>query len=212
MDVLLSMAETVLPKLADAGTVGISAGQIEQHNSSSSAGTMPGGGGGEKPVSIVPENILQNPVSEAKHPMGKQHPMKMQLIFLCAQAKMNRDPGTYANMVLDNTPDEKLDELVDFMSGPNALEEMGKIHKGVLVHPKWFGALADEIMGELTDGEADPETESDSAALTGGKKPAINGEVITKLDIDPDVSTNNPSPENPDNSDTVRDPERESGH
>lgn len=74
------------------------------------------------------------------------NPMKMHLIFLTQMAKQNADTMTYANMILDNTPVEKIPELVKFISGENALGEMGKTHKKALEYPEWFSKLAQDVL------------------------------------------------------------------
>ncbi len=206
-DVLLTLAETVLPKLAEVGAVQEQQNQgtiggIEAENNKQN---MPAGEGQLQAMPGMHENRLQNPTSPTNKPVGKRNPMKMHLIFLCAQAKMNRDPATYANMVLDNTPDEKLDELVEFMTSASAIDEMAKTHSAVANHREWFERLGKEILAQLIDTDQ-PEASGDGDAkegelLTSDEKPANNVDNVS--DDETAIDPNNRPP--------VGDTERQSG-
>lgn len=121
-DVLLSMANQVLPKLADMG-------QQESRLKTIAARRR-----GQKRLRSTTDN-----------------PMKMHLVFLCAQAAAGRDPELYAQMVIDNTPADKVAELKSFIAGPDALTNMAAVHQGVLAHKDWFYALAENILALIGD-------------------------------------------------------------
>ncbi len=103
-------------------------------------------------------NFQQNEIKNRRETMNKinnqnrnaANPMKNHLIFLCLQAKMRRDPKNYAQIVIDNTSENKIAELKNFVSGVDALENMGRLHAGVNNHKKWFTALGDEIASLLS--------------------------------------------------------------
>jgi len=130
-DVLLSMAETVLPKLAEAATT-------------------------ETPLKTVSESpTLPIPLQDIppETEKGKANPMKMHLVFLSMQAKRKGDPMVYAQMVLDHTPDDKLDDLIDFMEHDNCLEDMTQIHSDVANYKEWFIKLSKCILSLVEENE-----------------------------------------------------------
>jgi len=89
--------------------------------------------------------------------------MKMQLMYLCSMAKMDVDPTPYAQMTIDNTPQEKRNELLKFVSDPDkAAKEMFNIYKNTAYYAEWFAELG-EIIKELLEEEA-LEKESDGIA------------------------------------------------
>lgn len=142
-DSLLSIANQVLPKLADMGQ------QEQAFKAQRLRGTR-------KPR-------LKRPAATGQRRQPSENPMKLHLIFLCAQAKLNNDPRLYAQMVLDNTAENKRGELIEFIGGPNALTEMAKVHKGVLKYPSWFGQLGEYII--VLSGES--RSESGPTTQTG---------------------------------------------
>jgi hypothetical protein len=156
-DVFLGLVENVLPRLADVG--------LTENNVTSNVNETSTDDTTEGSVNTV-----------------KVSPMKMHLVFLCAQAAKNRNPVIYAQMVLDNTPDNKLDELIDFMEMDNAFDEMVIIHKGVSRYPEWFRNLKEAILSEievieekvinesLTDKELSPKTDDNVSNNSGEKK------------------------------------------
>ena len=137
-DVLLTLAENVLPKLAEAGAV-------SPENK-------------ERPR-VIPEDITET--TEAQKTINlekienpeKGNPMKGHLMFLCMQASLKKSPALYAEVVLDNTPDEKLDELVTAMNGEDAMDKLIALHPPVAKHKAWFLELSKEIMNNIQEVE-----------------------------------------------------------
>lgn len=131
-DVLLSMANTVLPKLAEMGE------QSTPARRSTKQLSRPG----QSQTRSQPQAPTQ---SQPNKKINQDNPMKMHLIFLCAQAKLNNNPYTYATMVVDNTAPDKLDELKSFITGEDAIDKMALIHSNVSNYPAWFTELGECI-------------------------------------------------------------------
>ena len=152
-DVLLTLAENVLPKLAEAGLAKADEKTVD--------------------VKKLENSSVVNPVIDSKTTSApeKANPMKSHLVFLCFQASMKKDPALYAELVLDNTPDDKLDELVSFIGSDNAVDNLIALHPPVAKHKEWFLKLSEEIMKNVQVVEEKPETEAltDSAETTTTK-------------------------------------------
>lgn len=127
-DVLLGLMNNVLPHLAEIG-------KQEQKN-----------------VNVRNRKLISRNKKQVDKQQGN-NPMKMHLIFLTQMAKRNNDPMTYAKMVLDNTDEEKIPELIEFISGENALNDMGKLHKSVLKYPEWFAELGKNVLELVNEGD-----------------------------------------------------------
>lgn len=130
----------------------------------------------------------QNPIKQ-KQSVQKARPknsgveqMKMQLMFLCSMAAKGADVETYANMVLDQTSEEKLSDLIEFISQENAVEQMGKIYQPVLQYPDWFKTLGDTIL-ELTEIEEENLTNKPESTID-----INNADIEPKQKIDTDVN------------------------
>jgi hypothetical protein len=75
--------------------------------------------------------------------------MKMQLGLLCKMAAKNADPLTYANLILDQSDEAQLTQLVKFLKSENWLENLTKVNVSVAQYPIWFGELKKELFSEL---------------------------------------------------------------
>lgn len=129
-DVLISLINNVLPKLGEMGM-----GKPAQQET-----------GVVNAIENKSEKKPENSTTE-----DKRHPMWAQLMYLVGMAKNGRDPVVYANVILDQTPDARIEELYKFASRPDAVQEMIKICSAVSHHKEWFAELASAICAELDD-------------------------------------------------------------
>lgn len=100
--------------------------------------------------------------------------MREHIISLCQQAARDRLPQTYAEVTLDQTPDEALPQLREFVGADNAapLATMIKYVPEVATYRDWFGEFLDCLRGELTEGAADDKSASnDDHNADGGAAP-----------------------------------------
>jgi hypothetical protein len=200
-DVMISLINQVLPQLAEMGKK-----EQEINAEMAARGMVPAQPGAGQPMPVnrgvkaryrqpptTPRHLRPNPQAQNAPQINPvktevENPMKMHLIFLCTMAAKNVDPEPYAAMVLDNTPDEKLDELIDFISGENAIAEMAAVHKPVEKYQEWFSQLGkhilemvepieqetDESQGvELTNDVESPNTTIDKPGQEKGEEIAI---------------------------------------
>jgi hypothetical protein len=88
--------------------------------------------------------------------------LKLQLAKLIAEAEADSDPGPYAAIIVTKVKREILEKLVN---DPNYLDELGKIHAGVKLFPKWFEELREAVLEEL-------QPEPDAPGVDGGDEGA----------------------------------------
>lgn len=137
-----------------------------------------------QPVNSIVAQAQPAPVPVSALPEADDDMMlKFYLGILVGYAEQDRDTSLYAEVVMDNVPEEKLQEL---LAMPDPVAHLGAIHPGVLAHRDWFQSLINETKSffDLTEPDiADtvspnlpenneknaPETASNSAAngITG---------------------------------------------
>lgn len=93
--------------------------------------------------------------------------LKTQTKSLCFQASRNKDPGLYAEVLLDNLPPFITPALLkDRLTSATAIDDLGKINPDVLKHREWFEKFRREIIVQLRPRPpaADAAPEGDAAA------------------------------------------------
>lgn len=143
------------------------------------AGT-PGAGARPMPETARPATPPP-PNGVANMPRQPQDPIAGQVKLLLMNAKGGQDPTAVAEMVLDNTPDEKLGDLKSFVSAPNVLDRMAAAVPEVRNYIPWFTKLRDAILSLLAEIEAD--NLAPAAGTSGGsgsstepeQAPAVTG-------------------------------------
>jgi len=110
----------------------------------------------------------------------KGEPEKMNFIFkkvmqkqingLLSRAAANSDPGLYAEMILDQLPDDYVDKFADFIFSDDVMEEMTKLVPDVNKHLGWFIDLRDELREALQPDPDEVTGESLTDAPAGDKE------------------------------------------
>jgi hypothetical protein len=72
--------------------------------------------------------------------------LKMGLSFLCEQAAAKKDAALYAEVVLDNVPDEFLTTI---LSAPDFCAVLAQFTPAVLQHREWFEKLKTEVIEQM---------------------------------------------------------------
>lgn len=162
-DVLLTLAENVLPKLAEAGMA--SPENKQRPRVSPETGIETG----------EIEKIGKIGNTEKLEKTEKGNPMKGHLMFLCMQATLKKNPLLYAEVVLDNTPDDKLDELITAIKGEGAINKLIGFHPPVANHQEWFLELFQGILSNIQEVE---EIEGDEP-LQSAPEPTKNNENVS---------------------------------
>jgi len=100
----------------------------------------------KNPAPVSRETIPQNPTGQIESKPQEEDPrmnmFKMQLDMLVQKASINSDPALYADLVVDNIPQ---DQLIQFINRTDIIEYLISIHPGVGEHRIWFGHLVGEI-------------------------------------------------------------------
>lgn len=78
--------------------------------------------------------------------------LKMGLGFLVMQAQAGNEPETYADVVLDNVPEE---DLKKFLASPDPVGYLAGIVPDIAKHRPWFDKLIAEVRGALKDETVD---------------------------------------------------------
>lgn len=125
------------------------------------------------PPRQVPPTLIAEQVSEpaqAQPAQGQAQDMNaiqwMQFFHssldqLIHQAARNRDPGLYAEVLVDNLPEESSKEkLLQFLGREDWWNAMSKFHGGVLPYQGWFTQLREQVILILTDKETESEDEA----------------------------------------------------
>ncbi|MEE9119420.1 MAG: hypothetical protein V3U02_12615 [Calditrichia bacterium] len=135
----------------------------------------------------------------------KNRQLKMQLMFLTSMAEKNADPYTYACMVLDQTPDNKLESLIKFISSENSIQEMAKVYPQVANYPEWFKELGQNIVKLTTIEEETEKTAENEINLTNNPDKPIKvknadiNQVSDESDVDEDSGREGGNKDNPGN-------------
>lgn len=103
--------------------------------------------------------------------------LKMQLGMLVKKAHAGADPALYADLILDNVPEN---QVRAFLLKPSALDELVKINAKVADVRPWFEQLAVEIRAAL-DGEGGEEEGGEEGELIQ------NGENVINVDNETDT-------------------------
>lgn len=107
------------------------------------------------------------PVSHAKPaapqptPQPENQVLSYYLGFLVGKAKIGSDPSLYAELVLDNIPDEQLTPMLQ--RGDALIDDLVAIHAPVAEHREWFFKLLAEINALLEPGDEGGEVEQPGA-------------------------------------------------
>lgn len=92
-----------------------------------------------------------------------------QLSTLVRMAEADREPATYAEVVLDQVPAMVDDEQVlAFLHKPNLMQELAQIDERVLNHVAWFEQLRRHMIQYLTDDGTEDDTDENSTGLPPG--------------------------------------------
>ena len=100
------------------------------------------------PKGMTPPSAGVQPAPpKQNNPQPKEgHPMKLQLMLLCAGAETDDDPAAYAPIVVQKTPPEGLDKLLEFIKSGTAIEELSKIYAPIANYRAWFEELGECIL------------------------------------------------------------------
>jgi len=110
------------------------------------------------PAPSAPANsptLANRPVPESNQAASAAEPqnvnLKNQVDLLVANAAAGITPDAMANMIIDATPDEKVDALRAFIAQASVVDQMAQVNPAVTQHREFFDALRVALMRELTE-------------------------------------------------------------
>lgn len=150
-----------------------------QRNPTVRPGAPPGGGGAAPaPALAAPQQSFARETSSQPATddpaMLQQAMLKHYLGILCAKAATDADPVLYADVVLDNMPDEMLEKLM--AEQPTPVDALIRLHPDVAQYRDWFALLVGtvaEAYNAPPEGEEGTDDASQHAAPVSTGQPAI---------------------------------------
>lgn len=129
----------------------------------------------QPPIGTDPRTFYQPQTAPQPQPQPPQTPasdesMKKQVDILVQNAKIGTDPMQLAGVILDMTPDEKLDDLEAMIDAPNMIDNLATLNPEVVNHRPFFEKLRDSLKTLLKEIDADtlPPNGAPSGAPAGG--------------------------------------------
>jgi hypothetical protein len=122
------------------------------------AGSAPGQNGNISDASTGGANIQGSNGEGESVLLKKIEWLKRQAAVLAHQAARDKDPALYAELFLDNLPEQAshgfvitLEDIHEQMSKPNAVAALGQLHPPVLEHPEWFEEFRKACLDLIVD-------------------------------------------------------------
>ena len=179
-DVLMKAIESFAPMIAKATEKELDAMPSKTPALSSPTPFRPIAGPQSLPVKpAAPQPPVGGPEMLIQMALKKNMPMLMD------KAAKGKDPGLYAEVVLDNIPESFFPQFVRFIAQPDALDKMIAAYPPAAQYREWFAQLREAI---LADGEESEEEEGSEDEIPAGPLTQTGNEVNTPkhADIDPD--------------------------
>lgn len=171
-DVIVSLIENLAPPL------------VEAVQRSQAVATLP-------KSQPAPKLTQGTQSSQQSNEMAFKSIWKSQLISLCASAKKGSNPQLWAAVVLDKTPESGYQQLIDFITRPDVIDQLAAIHPDVKNYEDWFRQLAGAIIDEF---EEVPEGEENvSGTIDGAANGNQPGETWNVTDLENHVQGNKES-------------------
>jgi hypothetical protein len=124
-------------------------------------GQVQGGAPRQPPQQAHPQLAAPQPPQQSQPQNEDEEAMmfKYYLNMLVGFAAQGRDVSLYADLVVDNVPEDK---LLSILNDAHPIESLGAINSGVLQHRAWFDSLLSEVKTIL--GLTEPQTPTNVAA------------------------------------------------
>lgn len=155
-------------------------------------------------VARLPAPEMENPteLQKAKDMEAHKLAMRKNIHILIQNAKTGIPPEAFALILINNTPPEKEDDLWNFISADNCVDEIIAIEPAAEAYRKWFDDLKIEVVNLMTEDELPGETSLDIPELQAEANGATIPEVDSVAGVDEQSET---ASNDPDNGDTPSD-------
>lgn len=123
--------------------------------------------------------VVENPVKSEENPMLHLLSwLQRQIKALLVQAARDKDPELYAEVFLDNLPDDVTPELIlKHFDDEKAIERLAAIDGGVLKYREWFESFRDSVIdmlaGSEDDDDVDEENVDEPQVVNGSVEPNV---------------------------------------
>ncbi len=154
-DVMLSLVEKFLPKIAEMG-------EKEQAIKASQVASL------ANARKANPSTVRAN----TSHSKGADM-MKSHLVFLTNMAKKGVHPEPYAHVLLDNTDYEQVPMLKQLLMTPNFVNELSAMHPPAKEHVQWFTDLGEIVLELMKEEEEQAVNDSPSVQGDSGDQVAV---------------------------------------
>lgn len=121
--------------------------------------------------------------------------MRKNIHILIQNAKTGIPPQQFALILLNNTPEEKEEQLWQFISAENCVDEIIALEPAAEMYREWFDTLRTEVINLMTEEEIPGEIPLENSELPAQE----NGSSIPDVDA---VAGGGELPHDPDNGDT----------
>lgn len=131
----------------------------------------------------APETQTQEMTEQEKHNME----MRKNIHILIQNAKTGIPPEQFAMILVNNTPEEKEDDLWNFISNENCVAQIIQLEPAADAYKEWFDALrlaVIELMSEPEPDETPELTGEPDASITGESGEAVAGVAEATSDTD----------------------------
>lgn len=150
-------------------------------------------------VAALPAPLPENPSEVEMHNEAEAHKLAMRknIHILIQNAKTGIPPQQFALILINNTPAEKEDDLWNFISAENCVDEIVTLEPAAEGYREWFETLRNEVINLMSEDELPGEKPIDESDLPAPE----NGSTLPDVDA---VAGGGELPHDPDNSDTSR--------
>jgi hypothetical protein len=150
---------------------------------------------------LTPEGLATTGRIEAPKPKTdevmeqERHNMAMRknIHILIQNAKTGIDPEAFALILVNNTPEEKSDELWDFISAEKCVDTIIALEPAAEAYRKWFDELRLAVIDLMADPEKDLQDETGESSLAESQTVAGEsespGDDASKSDSNPATDT-----------------------
>ena len=121
----------------------------------------------------APEPKTDEAMEQEKHNIE----MRKNIHILIQNAKTEIPPEAFAGILVTNTPEDKQDQLWDFISSEKCVDEIIRLEPAAAEYRKWFDALRDAVIKIMADPEnADLQDDTGESSLPESEAVAGEGD------------------------------------
>jgi len=119
-------------------------------------------------VNDHPQKQIENPPEQPDMNIIVKQKLKNHLQVLCTKAAENRNPALWADLTIDEIPEQFYPQLIDVLGSDDevAFVNMSEINPTIIEHREWFLTFIGEIRAAFTDDSDGEVNDDDTPDLT----------------------------------------------